>query len=60
MCAWLTDAGRALQSQARAHWRRAQDDFDSRLGPANALALHLMAESVAGRREHAGTGESAA
>ena len=56
VCAWLTDAGRALQARARAHWRRAQDDFESRLGHANAQALHRMAESVAGRLERDGAG----
>lgn len=58
--AWLTDAGRALQSRARAHWRRAQDDFESRLGPESALALHRLAESVSGRLEHAGAPHAAA
>jgi DNA-binding MarR family transcriptional regulator len=38
----ITDAGRAKRSQAKRHWRKAQDGMNEVLGMGNVAALHAL------------------
>ncbi len=43
--ACLTPAGEAQWSAGRAHWRRAQDEINARVGHQDVVALHGMLDS---------------
>jgi DNA-binding MarR family transcriptional regulator len=42
----ITPAGRDKQAQAKAHWKRAQQSLNQRLGEEQVVALHAMIEQV--------------
>ena len=42
----ITPAGRAKHSEAKAHWKRAQQDLNQRLGLAEVAALHGFIDSA--------------
>jgi len=42
----ITDAGRAKQAEAKAHWKRAQLNLNARLGEQTVIALHALIDGA--------------
>lgn len=58
-CLALTDAGRAKQAEAKAHWKRAQLELNDRLGLAQVAALHGIIDGALAKLQRPAGSKSA-